>query len=441
MARKTRNQRKKAASSPTSQQVSSPSLMQSALTTYRPLVDGILFVLAIIGVIVTVHLWIQQEIVQFSQGCWGFNPPAGGASASSDCALVAQSDAGKLFGISNVIWGIGFYIMLSVLGFMVARASVGRVALLKRVRAGLIAFGFFFSMYLVNVQLGYVADGLIEETCKLCMTSAVIAGLLFIVMLVDLFTSGKAAAGNQKLEVAPSKLYAALPIVAVLMLAGDYAWFTSKASSEPAEVADAATSVQNASASAEGGEEAAELSCELDSRYDPFPNYQILLADYDPTVGPKDAPVTVIEYFDPNCPHCQALHPVMKNVIEKYKDRVLFVYKPYALGAASLPQIEAMYVAQEQGKFAEMLDAQMALGITNGMAVDQVRSVANEIGMDVTELNSSLRAEEYRATVMNVRQYAATTGLSSVPAVIINGKFVGSRSQACIEQFIEAELQ
>ena len=439
MARKTRNQRKKAATSSASTQGSS-SLFQSALTTYRPVIDTALYVLAIIGVLVTVHLWIQQEIVQFSQGCWGFNPPAAGASAQSDCALVAQSDAGKLFGISNVIWGIGYYLVLALGGFMIIRAGAERLPLLKRLRAGFIAFGFFFSMYLVNVQLGFVEQGLIQETCKLCMTSAAIAGTMFLVMLIDVFTRPQEEVSTAKMQ--PARLYTILPIIAVLLLVGDYAWFTSKASETP-EVAANTTTVQPASASSEvdpvlNGE--APLECVYDERYAPYPNYRELLNSMDPTVGPADSRVTVIEYFDPNCPHCQALHPVMKEIIAEYEDRVHFVYKPFALRAASIPQIEAMYVAKEQGKFDEMLDEQMALMETKGLALDKVREIATNIGMDVSTLNSRLRAQLYRQIIMDTREDAAKTGLNSVPAVLINGKFVGTRSKECISQFIDAEL-
>ena len=47
-------------------------MLQTMLTVYRPVIDGLLFALAIVGVLVTAHLWIQQEVVNFSQGCWGF---------------------------------------------------------------------------------------------------------------------------------------------------------------------------------------------------------------------------------------------------------------------------------------------------------------------------------------------------------------------------------
>ena len=95
MAR-TRNQRKKSNAS---------SASSTLLATYRPVIDRILFVLAILGVLTTVHLWIQQGR-GFDQGCWGFNPPSAEEAATFNCEAVVYSDAGKLFGLSNVYWGM-----------------------------------------------------------------------------------------------------------------------------------------------------------------------------------------------------------------------------------------------------------------------------------------------------------------------------------------------
>ncbi len=435
MARKTRNQRK--AKSQSASSAANGSSYSAVLSTYRPVIDGLLYVLALIGVIVTVHLWIQQEIVGFSQGCWGFNPPTGEAAATSDCAIVAQSDAGKLFGISNVNWGIGFYLVIAALGFLITRTAGDRMVTMKRARGVLIAIGFFFSMYLSNYQYGLLQQGVIQEACKLCLVSAGVATSLFVLVLIDLFTSQKAAAeATSPREVASSPLYAVLPIVAVLLLVGDFVWFNNL-KPDPGEVASQEAASQRVQPVAD---ENATAACVFDERQQPVPNYRSLLTAYDPTVGPEDAPVTVIEYFDPNCPHCQALHPIMKDVMENYKDRVQFVYKPFALSQRSLVQIEAMYAAQEQDKFSEMLDAQMALEETGGLPIDRVRDLAAEIGMDVPLLNTRLRSELYRQRVIDVQNSAREVGLSSVPAVIVNGRFVGTRSQECIEQFIEESL-
>jgi predicted DsbA family dithiol-disulfide isomerase len=84
-----------------------------------------------------------------------------------------------------------------------------------------------------------------------------------------------------------------------------------------------------------------------------------------------------------------------------------------------------------------MLDAQMDLHETRGLSLDRVRALAEEIGMDVSMLNNRLRSGLYRNVVLEQRNAAAETGLNSVPAVIINGKFAGSRSVECLGQFIE----
>ena len=181
--------------------------------------------------------------------------------------------------------------------------------------------------------------------------------------------------------------------------------------------------------------------CMYDEGHSPVADYKSLISpSFDYTVGPENAPVTVIEFFDPNCPHCQSLHPVMKDIIAEYKDRVLFVYKPFPIRSFSIPQIEAMYVAKEQGKFSEMLDAQMAIGETGGLNMEQIRALATEVEMDVPLLNSRMRAQTYRNIVLDAQKKAAEAGLSSVPAVLVNGRFIGTRSQECIGQFIDDAL-
>ena len=198
MARNTGKNRKRAPKKSTS---SGPSW----LSTYRPAIDQALFILAILGVMVTVHLWIQQGR-GFDQGCWGFNPPQGGAE-TFNCSAVVNSDAGELLGISNVYWGMFFYFLLAALSFAIIRVAPEMVATLKKARGVMIGAGFIYSMQLVNYQFNSIG-----ELCALCLTSAAIATLLFIVTLVDLATTKKA--GDAKAErAAATKLYLVLRVL------------------------------------------------------------------------------------------------------------------------------------------------------------------------------------------------------------------------------------
>ncbi len=66
-------------------------------------INRMIFGVALFGTLLIVHLWIQSER-NFSHGCFGFSDPADVGVV--ECTAVLQSDAGKLFGISNIIWGL-----------------------------------------------------------------------------------------------------------------------------------------------------------------------------------------------------------------------------------------------------------------------------------------------------------------------------------------------
>lgn len=74
----------------------------------------------------------------------------------------------------------------------------------------------------------------------------------------------------------------------------------------------------------------------------------------DPSVGPADASIVVHMYEDFECPACAASHPIMNQVVEKFKDRIRFVWKDFPLETlhpAARPSANAARCAQVQGKF------------------------------------------------------------------------------------------
>ncbi|MBO5441002.1 MAG: thioredoxin domain-containing protein, partial [Alphaproteobacteria bacterium] len=78
-------------------------------------------------------------------------------------------------------------------------------------------------------------------------------------------------------------------------------------------------------------------------------------ADNSPFVGPKNAKVTIVEFFDFNCGYCKRLAPEMMKVIKANPD-VKFVFKPVTF-LGSLPTAKAAMAAYKQGKFLEVYEA------------------------------------------------------------------------------------
>jgi protein-disulfide isomerase len=74
-----------------------------------------------------------------------------------------------------------------------------------------------------------------------------------------------------------------------------------------------------------------------------------------PAMGPADAPVTIVEWSDYQCPFCKRAHPTVQQVLSEYKDKVRFIYLDYPLPfhQMAMPASQAVHCAEDQGKFWE----------------------------------------------------------------------------------------
>jgi len=85
-----------------------------------------------------------------------------------------------------------------------------------------------------------------------------------------------------------------------------------------------------------------------------------LVRPWSPVLGREDAPVTIVEFFDPACEACRAFHPIVKDIMAEHGDavRVVVRYTPFH-GEVSEVAIRVLEAARMQGVFAPMMDALM----------------------------------------------------------------------------------
>lgn len=223
-------------------------------------------------------------------------------------------------------------------------------------------------------------------------------------------------------------IFAYLAVTAMVLIGADVTYFGTVGEN----------SVDETSPSSAGTVPQAAAQCKLDTTKDPVANKGASLLGFgDITKGNPDAEVTVIEYFDPNCPHCKDFHRVMKKLVDAYKEEVQFIFKPFPLRASSLPEIQALYVAHRSDKFAEMLEAQYRRQGQGGINQSDLRSIAKEIGMDPQVVINRIDQNKYRKQVVQMRKRAIEIGVTSTPTVLVNGHFVESRSLKCMKSFID----
>jgi protein-disulfide isomerase len=166
--------------------------------------------------------------------------------------------------------------------------------------------------------------------------------------------------------------------------------------------------------------------------------------DDDAVKGDSDAPVTIIEFSDFECPFCTRFYQnTLSQIDEKYikTGKVKFVYRDFPLNIHANAQKagEAAECAGEQGKFWEMHDKLFDDGVSGG--VDSFKQYASDLGLDTTKFNECLDSDKMASEVQKDFSDGSAAGVSGTPAFFINGIFIsGAQPFEAFEQVIEAEL-
>lgn len=154
------------------------------------------------------------------------------------------------------------------------------------------------------------------------------------------------------------------------------------------------------------------------------------VTDADWVRGPADAPVTLIEYSDFQCPGCARVAPLLAFLEEIHKDNLRVVYRHFPLSSIhDKAQItaEAAEAAGAQGRFWEMHDLlfqryQEWVNLSADQMPQVLAGYAQELGLDVEQFNRDLQAHTFQERVMEQYQEAVALGLPGTPSFIVNGR-------------------
>jgi protein-disulfide isomerase len=148
----------------------------------------------------------------------------------------------------------------------------------------------------------------------------------------------------------------------------------------------------------------------------------IPVSDQDHISGPADAPVTLVEYGDFECPYCGQAYPIVKDVQRRLGDRLRFVFRQFPI-STSHPHAEAAAEAAEaagaQGKFWEMHDQLYEHQERLGPA--DLRRYAERIGLDLDRFDSAMATHEYAELVREQFMGGVRSGVNGTPSFFING--------------------
>jgi protein-disulfide isomerase len=166
-----------------------------------------------------------------------------------------------------------------------------------------------------------------------------------------------------------------------------------------------------------------------------------LTAGKAPFSGPKDAKVTVLHYFDYQCPFCVRVAPTLDQLMAAYPKDVRVVYKmhPLPMHQNAMIAAQAAMAANAQGKFHEM--SAKLLANSTSLSRDKILSIAQEIGLDVKKFTSDLDSNAFKADIEADTKEVMAVGATGTPASFVNGRFVnGAAPLDNFKKIVDEEL-
>lgn len=175
-------------------------------------------------------------------------------------------------------------------------------------------------------------------------------------------------------------------------------------------------------------------------------------ADDDAFLGKKDAPVTIIEFSDFQCPFCRkfaedTLPQLKKEYVDTGKARLVYRDFPLSFHPAAIPAAQGAECAKEQGKFWQLHDIMYAEQAKQGsgtvqFTADDVKKWAVQAGVNAEKFNQCLDSGKYKQEVEKDIADGTAAGVSGTPATFVNGRAViGAQPFAAFKVIIDEELK
>ena len=162
-----------------------------------------------------------------------------------------------------------------------------------------------------------------------------------------------------------------------------------------------------------------------------------------PSFGPKNAPITVVEFSDYQCPFCQRFHQdTYKSLLNAYPGQIRFVYRNLPLTSIhpeAMPAAAASLCAQEQS--ADAYWAYHDKLFSGSLGREAYLQYATELNLDTTAFEACLDSGKQESVVQKDMDFALSLGVRSTPTFFVNGiPIVGAQPLQSFQQLIDKEL-
>ena len=155
-----------------------------------------------------------------------------------------------------------------------------------------------------------------------------------------------------------------------------------------------------------------------------------LVRMHSPVFGPQNAPVTIVEFFDPACETCRAFYPIVKNLMAKYPTDVRLVirYAPFHQGSDMV--VKLLESSKSQGKYQAVLEAvlaaQPAWAVHSQPNIETVFVVAEQAGLDITKARQDIEKPGLQSLLQQDIEDLTALQVTKTPTFFVNGRSLPS---------------
>lgn len=155
-----------------------------------------------------------------------------------------------------------------------------------------------------------------------------------------------------------------------------------------------------------------------------------LVRMHSPVFGPQNAPVTIVEFFDPACETCRALYPIVKSLLAKYPNdvRVVIRYAPFHQGSDQV--IKLLESSKSQGKYQAVLeavlDAQPSWADHGQPNIENAFKAAEQAGLDLSKARKDIESPGMQAVLQQDSEDLTALKVTKTPTFFVNGRSLPS---------------
>ncbi len=169
-----------------------------------------------------------------------------------------------------------------------------------------------------------------------------------------------------------------------------------------------------------------------------------LVRAHSPVFGNSKAPVTLVEFLDPECESCRKFYPLIKNLLKKYQDKVKLVIRYAPFHQNSRIAIRALEAARLQGQYWQALETlfyyQPQWGDHHNPKPELIFKFLQELNIDMEKLETDMYSEEIKKIIAYDRMDLQEFQVNATPTFFVNGKRIKLFGIDYVEQSIQQEL-